>query len=235
MELPNVLPSNPTANRMDNKVNLQVGERVFITTKDTLVSESSYFTALFSGRWQDQDIAGTYFIDSDPVIFADVLRYMRSGNFPLYFNASTSTYEYGKYASLLGEAQYFGIARLEDWIVNKGYKDAVHIRSTIDVIDCPRLDGTALCLGSHSQVTADHRLDLSYLPRIKKVFVCPQRFEDHRGEPNKCRRECGNPRNGAEREFEDVVLHSVVVVNTHYTFNHNACLGVMQPGREAGI
>ncbi|KAI1261486.1 BTB/POZ protein [Xylariaceae sp. FL1019] len=114
MEPTNTPPSSSTVGGIDKRINLHVGERVFVTTKNTLKGESSYFSALFSGRWPNQDISGTYFIESDPVIFAEVLRYLRSGNFPLYFDANTSTYDYGRYANLLGEAHYFGITRLED-------------------------------------------------------------------------------------------------------------------------
>ncbi|KAI1261494.1 hypothetical protein F5Y18DRAFT_199394 [Xylariaceae sp. FL1019] len=125
-----------------NKVKLQVGERQFLTTKDTLTGESAYFSALLSGRWNGPDHDGSYFIDSDPELFVEVLRYLRSGNFPLYFDAKTSTFDYAKYAALLGEAQYFQIAKLEDWIQNKRFLKAVTIKHHVEQIEDPYFDET---------------------------------------------------------------------------------------------
>ncbi|KAI0147448.1 hypothetical protein GGR57DRAFT_505626 [Xylariaceae sp. FL1272] len=108
--------------------------------KDTLTGESAYFSALFSGRWNGPDHDGSYFIDSNPELFVEVLRYLRSGNFPLYFDAKTSTFNYAKYTALLGEAQYFQIAKLEDWIVEKRFLKAVTISHHVEQIEDPVLD-----------------------------------------------------------------------------------------------
>ncbi|KAI0156805.1 hypothetical protein GGR57DRAFT_501192 [Xylariaceae sp. FL1272] len=120
---------------MQDKIKLQVGERQFITTKYTLVGESTYFAAMLSGRWNDADKDGVYFIDSDPDLFVEVLRYLRSGNYPLFFDTASQTYDYAKYTSLLGEAQYFGVKKLETWIKDQKYANAVTVRYYMKDVD----------------------------------------------------------------------------------------------------
>ncbi|KAI1270322.1 hypothetical protein F5Y18DRAFT_367911 [Xylariaceae sp. FL1019] len=93
---------------------------------------------MLSGRWNDADKDGVYFIDSDPDLFVEVLRYLRSGNFPLFFDTASQKYDYAKYTSLLGEAQYFGIEKLETWIKEQKYAKAVTVRYYTKDIDICR-------------------------------------------------------------------------------------------------
>jgi len=41
--------------------------------------ESAFFAALFSGRWDNADADGFFFIDADPDLFEHILRYVRRG------------------------------------------------------------------------------------------------------------------------------------------------------------
>lgn len=107
-----------------NRVTLRVGERLFYTTKDTLTGESTYFKARFS-KWNDADDDGSYFIDGDPVLFQTILQYLRSGILPLFFEPVTQTHDLAKYAAILGEARYYGINKLEAWILDKHYLQVV--------------------------------------------------------------------------------------------------------------
>ncbi|KAI0869659.1 hypothetical protein GGS24DRAFT_511710 [Hypoxylon argillaceum] len=207
---------------MSNKIKLQVGELQFITTKDTFVGESSYFSALLSGRWNDQDDDGFYFIDSDPAMFTEILRYLRSGNFPLFFDTGMRSYDYGKYTALLGEARYFGISKLEDWILEKRYLDAVTIRYSINIID--QVDSMTT-LGDYATARANEQLRFSYFPKIKKIYICPRGISVHDGDPAKCGRQCARAQAGSEPEYEEVQLITAVVVKTHEVFNPKVCLG----------
>jgi len=58
----------------DRQITLQVGERQFFTTREALIAESSFFASLLSGRWDNAQEDGSYFIDADPNIFEHVLR-----------------------------------------------------------------------------------------------------------------------------------------------------------------
>ncbi|KAK5632171.1 hypothetical protein RRF57_007885 [Xylaria bambusicola] len=204
---------------MDDKVKLQVGERQFITTRETLVSESAYFASLFSGRWSNQeDGDGSIFIDSDPVLFAEILRYLRSGNFPLYFDAGSRMYDYAKYAALLGEAQYFGIPKLEAWIQKQGYLDAVQIQYNFDVVE-------DIENGYSMTTTMDRTLNFSFISRIKKVYQCPRGISLHEGRPDKCGRQCSAARGESEPEYEDTQIVTAIAVKSQYIFKPKACLG----------
>ncbi|KAI0397650.1 hypothetical protein F5Y17DRAFT_414071 [Xylariaceae sp. FL0594] len=79
-------------------IKLQVGEKLFTTTRDVLVGGSTYFNALLSERWNQKQKGPQepYFIDSDPKLFREVLLYLRSGNFPAYFDSSTRNPDYGR-------------------------------------------------------------------------------------------------------------------------------------------
>ncbi|TGO40727.1 hypothetical protein BHYA_0032g00060 [Botrytis hyacinthi] len=56
-------------------ITIQVEERRFITTKNTMTEESPFFAAPISGRWDSNKQAdGSYFIDADPDLFEHILR-----------------------------------------------------------------------------------------------------------------------------------------------------------------
>ncbi|KAK3681061.1 hypothetical protein B0T22DRAFT_485630 [Podospora appendiculata] len=73
-------------------IRLQVGERHFTTTKDTLAEGSAFFAALLSSRWDNALDDGSYFIDADPALFEHILRYLRRGlSFPCSSTSSRGT------------------------------------------------------------------------------------------------------------------------------------------------
>ncbi|KAI1352990.1 hypothetical protein F5Y01DRAFT_303653 [Xylaria sp. FL0043] len=208
---------------MDNKIKLQVGERQFITTKETLTGESTYFQALLSGRWPGPGEDG-YFIDSDPNLFAEILRYLRSGNFPLYFNHAFGTWDHGRYMLLLGEAQYFGISKLEKWIQNETYLKAITHEEELYMVSDVKPDGTGVGV-PHGMIPADKRVSFAYLPKTKKVYLCPRGIAVHRGSPEKCGRQCQNARGEAGPEYEEDHVITVIRLETKRIFHPEVCLG----------
>ncbi|KAJ8133434.1 hypothetical protein O1611_g180 [Lasiodiplodia mahajangana] len=210
-------------NEMENRVRLQVGERQFSTTKDTLMGESAYFSALFSGRWSNQSDDGSYFIDSDPELFVDILRYLRSGNYPLFFDPAAGTYDYARYSALLGEAQYFGITQLENWIRNQRYLEAVKTRYSLDVLGPIKAEH----LKGHSySVTAAQRLEFSFLQQVQKTYLCPRRILAHNGHPRVCEHMCPNSLDNSEKEYDETQVVIAVVTRKQHIFNPAICLGV---------
>lgn len=93
-------------------ITLQVGERRFITTIDTLTQESVFFSSLLSGRWDNAQADGSYFIDADGHLFAYILRYLRRNILPIFYD-NHKGHDHGLYLALLIEARFFQIARLE--------------------------------------------------------------------------------------------------------------------------
>jgi molybdopterin converting factor small subunit len=83
--------SRQIAKAAEDKVWLNVGGTEFLTTKATLLSEQdTFFSAMLcSGAWKP-DEHGQFFIDRDPKYFADVLNYLRLGQFHLDMDHMTA-------------------------------------------------------------------------------------------------------------------------------------------------
>jgi hypothetical protein len=110
---------------------LKTLNKSFQTDSDRWEGHSRYFDVLFSGRWGDKQDDNSYFIEADSDVFEHILRYLRTGVLPIFYD-NTNGHDYAKYHSLLGEAQYFGIDRLCRWIQERKYLDAVRIRHSAD-------------------------------------------------------------------------------------------------------
>ncbi|KAI0481133.1 BTB/POZ protein [Xylariaceae sp. FL0804] len=163
----NISPADQNAS---GRVTLQVGERRFVTFAHTLTSESGYFAARLS-RWKDTDADGSYFVDSDPELFEHILRYLRSGHFPIFFDSGTQTFDHSKYLALLQEARYYVIPRLEEWISQERYSDAVKIQRKAEIVD----DLVAYSKTKASQISsANTRVTIRPSWSTRKVHLCPR-------------------------------------------------------------
>ena len=112
--------SDLPAPAVDSQITLQVGEHHFIITHETLVAESHFFASLLSGRWDNAQEDGSYFIDADANLFEHILRYLRRGVLPIFYDKMKG-HDYALYLALLEEAKYFQITRLKDWLEKKQY------------------------------------------------------------------------------------------------------------------
>ena len=94
----------------DQKIGLNVGGKIYQTTRATLTSEpGSFFCAMLSGETQTQrDEHGRYVIDRDGEIFRYVLDFLRSGNLVL---PSHNWFQNGE---LSREARFFELPVLHD-------------------------------------------------------------------------------------------------------------------------
>lgn len=105
--------------KMSNIVLLDVGGKIFKTTRSTL-SHATYFTSLFE-RWQYKPDE-PYFIDRDEEGFKHVLRYLRDNNYDI-----PKEYHY--------ELEFYGINYVEKEIEEE--KTVVsELSKLIDVIEC---------------------------------------------------------------------------------------------------
>ncbi|KAG6182710.1 hypothetical protein E4U36_003176 [Claviceps purpurea] len=143
------------------RIKLLVGERTFITTRDTLIRESQFFSRHFSGPWAEPPQDGIYFVDADPALFEHILRYLRQSVFPLFYRQSIG-HNLGLYAALCKEAEFFQILRLHIWLTEGRYLDAVHEKKGWKVVNMDRLDPVQLA--SRRVVThGTSRLPLIYV------------------------------------------------------------------------
>ncbi|KAG5958862.1 hypothetical protein E4U58_005236 [Claviceps cyperi] len=118
----------------DTRIKLLVGERTFITTRRTLITESGYFKQRFSAPWGRTPQDGTYFVDADPALFEHILRYLRHPAFPLFYD-QVHGHDVGLYAALSNAANYFQIHRLQKWLSAKRYLEAIQVKHTMNVME----------------------------------------------------------------------------------------------------
>ncbi len=116
-DLPPMMPPTTPVSSSGERLTLQVGKRTFITTRDTL-SGSLYFSVLFA-RWNEYPpLDGIYYIDRDGDLFAHVLHYLRSLHLPIFWEPRNG-HDRLLYHQLLGEARYFNIPKLVEWLRGK--------------------------------------------------------------------------------------------------------------------
>ncbi|KAF7930163.1 hypothetical protein BELL_0086g00110 [Botrytis elliptica] len=195
-------------------ITLQVGERRFITTKNTMTGESPFFAALMSGRWDSNKQAdGSYFIDADPDLFEHILRYLRRSVLPIFYDTEKG-HDHVLYLALLGEARYFQITRLENWLKNKRYLHAVRVHSSIEELDD---------FWSETQWTDEN---VAYHPRwdTEEVYICPREIDVHKGNESACGRQCENVRGDSGYKYEDEPILKTLVIRRKLVVDQEACL-----------
>lgn len=205
-------------------IRLQVGECQFTTTLSTLTDESTFFASMFSGDWNNPKTPdGAIFIDSDGHSFRHILAYLRSGRFPLFYDAGSHEFDFAQYQALLGEAKFFGIPRLQQWIEQHQYHKAIErhhqrqIFSSEDAFDNYGTLGPTMAAGTLAHC--------SYTWGNKKVYICPRAIPVHRGNPDACGQGCHRVLQGGPRMFEDEPSFKGFVVTTTYTWKPEVCLG----------
>ena len=222
LDLGNVdLPTAPTDDieseratiRSTEKITLQVGERLFHTTVGSLVKRSEYFEAFFSGRWpvnkQDND---SIFIDTDPGAFEHVLNYLRRGVFPLAFDRQRG-HDYSLYAKIFEEAKYFQCPLLIVWLEDECYYKCVtwQVSTEIQETAMPETGGDS---------SFNDCLLTSCSKNDEKIYICPRSIDIHRGNPQKCGRQCRNAQGDDGPEYETKkVISGWLVTRSRYQFN----------------
>ncbi|WYZ35015.1 hypothetical protein EsH8_I_001291 [Colletotrichum jinshuiense] len=112
--------------RYRNQVKLEVGGRRFNTSIDIL-ERSPYFKHLFSIPFRDWYRDGILHIDNDGDLFAHILRHLRTGLYPLFWD-SRNGFDYHMYAMILQQARHYMLPKLEEWIEKQKYYEAVDIQ-----------------------------------------------------------------------------------------------------------
>lgn len=203
--------SAPVATR--NSITLQVGERRFITTAETMTQESAFFAALLSGRWDDAEADGSYFIDADPDLFEHILRYLRRGVLPIFYD-NANGHNHALYLALLEEAKYFQIPRLERWLKGNRFLQAIKIRYSVE-----ELEGTSW---AETRATDEY---VEYHPRwqTRKVYICPRGICSHRGNPRACGRQCMNAKSNEGNIFEDEQFLTTLIIRKQTVIDQAIC------------
>ena len=193
-------------------VKLQVGERQYLTTAETLTRESGFFQALFSGNRDNKQSDASYFIDADPELFQHILQYLCRGILPLVYDI-TSGHNHCFYLRLLEEAKYFQIPRLKNWLQDKQYLYAVKIKHSITQVESTEWEEVG---------NADEQLEFHQIWEVRKVYVCPRGIPVHMGNPNACGKDCANARGKTGWIWQDEAKLKMVVVRKQNTVDLDA-------------
>lgn len=178
------------------RIRLQVGDRIFTTYKDTLM-ESEFFQRQLSGRWDKDALPDrSWFYDGSPMLFEHILQYLRRGVFPLFFDLNTG-HNHHLYQSLLEEARYLQIPRLQTWLEKKCYLKAVSVKSEILHYAGQGLECRNKPFEDVGGVTS-REFYLHFTPRVVP-YLCPFGIRGHRGNSAQCWRDCRAPSSRAGR------------------------------------
>jgi BTB/POZ domain-containing protein KCTD9 len=207
-------PDSP-APTTPRQITFRVGERVFITTRETLIAESDFFASLLSGRWDNAEEDGSYFVDADADIFVHILRYLRRGVLPFFYD-KLKGHDHALYLALLQEAKYFQITRLEEWLEKKQYLQALktHYSAT-------EVEGIVTY-----EIPRDPNTEREYHPAwgTKKVYVCPRGIVVHRGKPLVCGKDCRRAQGDDDDIYEEELVLRILIVEKQTIFDTQACV-----------
>jgi hypothetical protein len=105
---------------------IRTPQKSFTTDPKQWLGRSEYFEHLLSGDWGDGKEDGSYFIETEARLFEHILRYLRTGVLPLFYDR-VAGHDFPLYHALLQESKYFAIDRLQKWLCEQKYLDAVKI------------------------------------------------------------------------------------------------------------
>jgi hypothetical protein len=218
-------PSKSSLAAQTRQITLQVGESRFVTAYETLVTESIFFASLLSGRWDNALPDGSYFIDADPTLFEYILRYLRRGVLPIFYDINKG-HDHALYLALLEEARYFQIARLQNWLENKQYLHALAMECSVEEVE-----GT-----SDLSITLPTDTGVVHYPRweTRKVYVCPRGIGCHRGQPQNCGRKCMKAQGDEDAAYDEEPALRCLVVKKRIVLNLQDCV-VSQKRLQEGL
>lgn len=205
-----------------DRIFLYVGERYFGTVRATLVAESGFFASLLSGLWENTEMNRSHFIDADGDLFEHILRYLRLGVFPLFYDKAKG-HNYAPYLARLAQAKLFQIKKLEEWLEKKQYLSALRVEYS-----ATESEGT-----EELNISRNSDVELEYYPvwGTKEVYVCPRGLPEHRGEADTCVRDCmkvqvdEDDEDDADDRYEEESVLRTLVVEKKTIFDMQGLLG----------
>ena len=195
---------------------LRIGERLFHTSLDTLVSQCQHFEPYHSGRWQlNLDGDGALFIDADPDAFEHILRFCRTGVFPLCWTKETG-HDYVLYARIQEAAAFFMCDKLLKWLENRWYQLCVTVESRRKYLSSSDLWGSTAETSGNEHVMEVHFIEHSGIKT--DVYICPRNISSHYDKPGRCGKDCRKSTNdpGTDSKYE---LDSVLETRRTVKFN----------------
>lgn len=191
---------------------LQVDDKIFRTTKETLVEESAVFASRLFGPSYLVDRKLT--LDMDPVVFTHVLRYLRHGVLPFFYDQIRG-FDHNLYSLVLAQADSLRIERLSSWIRDRRYLSTVKKERSAKMYSDLMDD----MIGSDS---ADTECEYRFFQGKKRVYDCPRGIPVH-NVPSDCGKQCNNARGDAPW-YHDKDEVRLVEIKTKTVFDLQVCL-----------
>ena len=180
----------------ESRIIVVVGERRFVTAASTL-RESGVFTDLLFGRWGELNADKTFFMDMDGDVFVHTLRYLRNGVLPVFYDKSVG-HNYFLYAMLLDQARRLVIPRLQNWLEEKGYLQAITVTSSINEVYFKHM------VPEKTATNVDVEYRIAY--------------------PENCETDCPQARQGSKLDDEDEDAIKVLRIRREIEFHQEICL-----------
>ena len=189
-------------------ISLQVGERHFCTSEDTLTGESEYFKALLSGNFSDKQSDGSIFIDRDGDMFVHILRYLRTSTYPLFYD-HLKGHDEALYKQVLDEAEYFTMDKLIHYLVNHHYRKVVKCTKRVSLEDFPETTSLSATFRG-----ADGEIVELFPPyrETRKIYICPRGIYSHMDNEDACGKQCRSAR--GDYPYEDRPEIKIIQVYT---------------------
>ena len=108
-------------------ITIRTSQRNFTTDHERWLGRSAHFTELLSKEVGGARGSDSYFIETNAHIFEHILRYLRTGVLPVFYDR-VAGHDFPLYQALLEESKYLGIDRLQRWLCERKYLDAVKIQ-----------------------------------------------------------------------------------------------------------
>lgn len=191
---------------------LQVDDKIFRTNKETLVEESAFFASRLFGP--SHSVGRKLTLDMDPVIFTHVLRYLRHGVLPFFYDQIRG-FDHNLYSLVLAQADSLRIERLSSWIRDRRYLSTVKKERSAKMYS----DLVDNMIGSDS---ADTECEYRFFQSKKRVYCCPRGIPVHNA-PSDCGKQCNNARGDAPWYHDRDELR-IVEIKTKTVFNRQVCL-----------
>lgn len=218
-------------------VTIKTSQRTFVTDPEGWLGQSLYFKSLFSEKWDSKQVDGSYFVECDANIFEHILRYLRTGVLPVFYDRLAG-HDFPLYQALLEESRYFLIDRLQKWLCERKYLDAVKIHYiATETGDRPSFrkhtssgpDGrTFMVEDRFVEIPTSSNMETTIVPVIQQrnSFYCPDAKHGNSNEAL-CRscigraRDNGIPGYGGWRTEDEL---KYCIVRKEVIFDHDLCI-----------
>jgi hypothetical protein len=117
--------------------------------------------------------------------------------------------------ALLEEAKFFAIPRLEMWLSDKQYLNAVRFVYEVNVMEG--------CSGLGFTVRSEQDIEYKLIGITKQQYVCPRAIPVHK-KPTDCGKECEKKRGAAGIAYVDVGIAQTMVIRKETVFDTKMCL-----------